>query len=473
MFVTDIDVAEGVSADCAAAVNVTAQKGYKNCSNSDGWYGEIVDAAIGVAALVYPINGTDIMCYPFRIPQNSIHAYAFWPGMTYVRQSMFRGRPTNEYRLIAGRYYAPFFVDVATNAPVLFGQGIYGNIHMLVNAFVPDSVRGDDARFNFPAACGLAINELVKADMPSLSKHDIERATKGQQWAPADRLHQSAFDALSASAVATPAEHRRAVEEYHADVARFMPAFSQWPELTALIASGKLPAASDNRAFATSVRNQGRCGGCWSFSTTALTEVVLYMARGTPSNRTAVEWLAPQSKLDCVHGTMNNTALIASKGCQGGWPLAALAHTVEHGIATEQSYPFAYVTGARCKLGDAGVEVVKPLDSAFLLPNKNVSLMMAAVATYGAVVTIINPPNTWALFPGEGIFDDPTCVPGLEHAILIVGYGTDAATGKDYWVVKNSFGAQWSDAGYIRMVRGVNMCGIEDFAFGARPAPNV
>lgn len=459
MAATDINVAEGVSADCAAAVNVTAQKGFKNCSNAEGWYGEIVDAALGVLAIVYPINGTAIQCYAGEIPKNSINPYGYWANLEFVRETMFQGRRTNEFRMAAGRYYVPFFVDADSDHPRLFGQGIFNNIHQLVYEFQPDSVASDDPRFAFPPACFDAI-DAVLAGRPSLSAHDTSRLGNDQLNGGGSALRQPKTTTTTQADVAA----------YHADVVSSMPAFSQWPELTALIASGKLPGEQDNSRFATSVRNQGRCGACWAFSTTALTEVVWYMSRGTPSNRSAGEWLAPQSKIDCVHGTMNHTALIASKGCQGGWPLAALAHTVEHGIATEPTYPFAFVTGARCKLADAGVNVVKPLGSAFLLPPKNVSLMMAAVATYGAVVTIINPPQTWAFWPGEGIFDDPACVPGLQHAILIVGYGTDAATGKDYWIVKNSFGAAWSDAGYIRMVRGVNMCGIEDFAFGARPA---
>jgi hypothetical protein len=44
-------------------------------------------------------------------------------------------------------------------------------------------------------------------------------------------------------------------------------------------------------------------------------------------------------------------------------------------------------------------------------------------------------------------------------------YGTDEATGTDYWLVKNSFGRHWGEAGFFKMARGVNMCGIEQAAY--------
>ena len=61
-----------------------------------------------------------------------------------------------------------------------------------------------------------------------------------------------------------------------------------------------------------------------------------------------------------------------------------------------------------------------------------------------------------------GIYCSNTCQQEqLNHAMMVVGYGTDEKTKMDYWLVKNSWGVKWGEDGYIRMCRNENNnCGI-------------
>ena len=48
----------------------------------------------------------------------------------------------------------------------------------------------------------------------------------------------------------------------------------------------------------------------------------------------------------------------------------------------------------------------------------------------------------------------------LDHAVAIVGYGVDTDTGLPFWTVKNSWGSDFGENGYFRILRGQGECGI-------------
>jgi len=65
--------------------------------------------------------------------------------------------------------------------------------------------------------------------------------------------------------------------------------------------------------------------------------------------------------------------------------------------------------------------------------------------------------------------DAAGCGTQLDHAIAAVGYGTDAA-GTPYYLIRNSWGTNWGDQGYIKFKmigNGPGMCGVQLAAFTA------
>jgi len=63
-----------------------------------------------------------------------------------------------------------------------------------------------------------------------------------------------------------------------------------------------------------------------------------------------------------------------------------------------------------------------------------------------------------------GIITSSACGLVLDHAVTAVGYGTDEVTGLNYYLVRNSWGADWGENGYFRIKRGPyegeGICGI-------------
>jgi C1A family cysteine protease len=93
---------------------------------------------------------------------------------------------------------------------------------------------------------------------------------------------------------------------------------------------------------------------------------------------------------------------------------------------------------------------------------------METVMMTNPVVTSLEATHNWGGY-SHGVLDDhscceqntnPNCRWKLNHAILVVGYGTDADSGLDYWLIKNSWGSSWGEEGFLKLKRGTGHCGV-------------
>ncbi|CAG2175704.1 unnamed protein product [Oppiella nova] len=200
------------------------------------------------------------------------------------------------------------------------------------------------------------------------------------------------------------------------------------------------------------VRDQGSCGSCWAHSAVGALEGQHAKATGK-----LVE-LSVQNLVDCG----------SDAGCAaGGWPFQAYKYIIRkgRGIDTEVSYPTINRDNYKCLFNRSTIGATT---SAFaVLTPGDEEALKNAVTNIGPISVCLEIAAPFVYY-GSGVFDYPDCDSAFEtinHCMLAVGYGTDSKSGKDYWLVKNSFGTDWGDQGYIKMVRNKhNQCGISTMA---------
>ena len=97
------------------------------------------------------------------------------------------------------------------------------------------------------------------------------------------------------------------------------------------------------------------------------------------------------------------------------------------------------------------------------VPANSAAQLKAAIAQQPISVTVEADTAVFQQYV-SGIVDSAACGTQLDHAITAVGYGTDSASGLDYYIVRNSWGAAWGDQGYIKIAaveNTVGICGIQ------------
>lgn len=132
------------------------------------------------------------------------------------------------------------------------------------------------------------------------------------------------------------------------------------------------------------------------------------------------------------------------------------------GIATAATYPFVEKAAASCK-APLHTEIDVRVEDTVDIASGDEGDLQAAIARVGPVAVSLDASHESFMFYKAGVYEEVKCRNGYEdlnHAMLAVGYGTDE-NGVEYWLMKNSWGVTWGEAGFVKMPRSANnTCGI-------------
>merc|ERR1719510_2156630 len=280
------------------------------------------------------------------------------------------------------------------------------------------------------------INELSDMD-----KKKVEEEKEGALDISTHRFAMGAFDLPEEDRYLSPDEQAR-LDSIYDELSR-----TAVPDSYNAVSAGII----------TEAKSQGSCGSCAAFAATTVHETCLIKA-GTPFKGVN---LAEQQLVDCgYNGYDMNGCNGANTGSYVQWMVGTAKGQYNH----EADY--AYLDrepNLKC--------MNKPYWNGGSKVNKAVvewscdeTKMKSLVYKYGAVATHI-----YASDPGfgnyaSGVFNACSTT-SINHAVVVVGYGTE--NGSSYWLVKNSWGSNWGDKGYIKMYRGDGICGIGKLCLAA------
>lgn len=218
-----------------------------------------------------------------------------------------------------------------------------------------------------------------------------------------------------------------------------------------------LPETMDWRNLSVSrvIPDQGACGSCWAVAAVSVLNSHHEIHRGHPAD------FSVQELVNCVP---NPEKCGGEGGCKGATVELALAYAKEKGLAEDSQVPYTARDGTCAKSGSSSLlsrrtsfrsfddDVMANAGAAFglmgftTLTMNAIQPLLRTLAEVGPVAVSVAA-DDWVSYD-SGVFNG-NCGNIVDHAVTLFGYGQEA--GEKYWIVKNSWGKDWGENGYIRL----------------------
>jgi len=218
------------------------------------------------------------------------------------------------------------------------------------------------------------------------------------------------------------------------------------------------PAAADafdwrTKGAVTPVKDQAQCGSCWAFSVTENVESI-WMLKKNVSLQSMLP-LAPQQIVDCDD---------SDAGCNGGNPPTAYDYIKSAGgLEPEKDYPYKAVDQT-CKFNRGDVYATIS-GYKYATSSGDETTLKSNLVSVGPLSICVDA-RYWQDYQ-SGVLSAWQCdwIVELDHCVQAVGYDLTAST--PYWIVRNSWGTDWGEKGYILLQYGSNTCGLTEEATSA------
>jgi cathepsin F len=208
-------------------------------------------------------------------------------------------------------------------------------------------------------------------------------------------------------------------------------------------AAVNIPSSFDwnSKGVITPVYNQEQCGSCWAFSATETIES--YCALGGKG----LQSLSMQQVVDCD---------TSAYGCEGGWTYVAYEYVEEAGgIEYFKDYPYNGESES-CQFNKA--DIFADISSwGYVTESGDEGVMANWLVSSGPLSVCVDASN-WSGYEAGTIMTASDCGDSVDHCVQVTGL--DVKQGTAIWNVRNSWGTDWGNDGYIWVERGTNACDI-------------